>query len=256
MFTTLLESGRRLQWALPRPTHSALSLAAHGVALAGVLGAGDARPPDRSPPSEGVTYAAPRFRVVAEPPPRSERRSTRHARVASTLPTGATVLRTPRAVADPLPPISALDAGALTAPVVADVLDDALDPTRLVPSSDELAIPASDAMLAAALRGRPPVPGSAADLFERGLVALDANPAPRYPRRLLDAAIEGAVRVTFVVDSTGRADSRSMRVLYSTDALFTRAVHQVLPRLRYRAARSGALGAPILAEQLFVFAIR
>ena len=255
MFTTLLESGRAARWRPAHPAHPALSVVTHTAVIFVVTGASaPVVAPPRTVPEEHVTYVAPRLRVVEAGD--ASAASPRKASDPSEVPARAVRLRTPRGVPDRLPPVPELDVSALALPVIADVVDDPLDRTGVVPSAAELRSGATDAMLTAALKGYAPVRGSAADLYERGLVALKNNPAPTYPAQLLAAEVEGGVLIAFMVDTTGRADPRSVTVLRSTNELFTRAVRRVLPRLRYRPAQSGAAKIAILVEQQFIFQLR
>jgi TonB family protein len=62
---------------------------------------------------------------------------------------------------------------------------------------------------------------------------LPGNGAPQYPGPLRTAAVEGSVVVTFVVDTTGRAEPTSITIISATHALFADAVRQWLARTRY-----------------------
>jgi TonB family protein len=59
------------------------------------------------------------------------------------------------------------------------------------------------------------------------------NPAPEYPRDLERRRIEGRVVAEFLVDAQGRVDTRTLRIVSSTDERFNQAVRDVLPRLRF-----------------------
>jgi TonB family protein len=62
------------------------------------------------------------------------------------------------------------------------------------------------------------------------------SPWPQYPASLKAAKVEGEVLATFVVDSLGMVDTASFRVLKSTDTLFTAAVREALPKMRFEPA--------------------
>ena len=254
MFTTLLESGRTRSWRPAHPAHPTMSLATHVAAAFAVVTV--SVPPRAAPPAiadEHVTYVAPPFRVVTagEHP-----RDGRETGGVEAIPARVARLRPPRVVPGRLPEVPGIDLVALAVPVITDVLAEALAFGPVGPTTGELLAGASDAVLAQTLTGYPAVAGSREDLLERGLIADARNPRPAYPQPLLDAHVEGAVRVTFLVDTTGRPDPRTMRVLGSTDELFTRAVRAVLPRLRFRPAHVGVNRVPVLVEQPFVFAVR
>lgn len=78
---------------------------------------------------------------------------------------------------------------------------------------------------------------------------------PRYPDILRQAGVEGDVLATFVVDTTGRADVSSFKVLRSTHDLFTAAVKQALPTMRFIPAEVGGRKVKQLVQQPFAFAI-
>ena len=67
--------------------------------------------------------------------------------------------------------------------------------------------------------------------------------------------IEGDVLATFVVDTTGRADPASFKVLRATHQLFERAVRDALPRMRFVPAEVGGRKVRQLVQQPFSFAI-
>lgn len=87
-------------------------------------------------------------------------------------------------------------------------------------------------------------------------VARSANSAaPAYPLDLLQAKIEGMVRVRYVVDTTGFADPASLEIVESTNAGFTSAVRDVLPYMRFSPAKIGDKKVRQLVEQPFSFHI-
>ena len=77
--------------------------------------------------------------------------------------------------------------------------------------------------------------------------------APAYPLDLLKRGIEGSVRVRYVVDTTGFADTSSILILTSTNSEFTSAVLTALPYMRFHPARIGKLRVRQLVEQSFTF---
>jgi TonB family protein len=71
--------------------------------------------------------------------------------------------------------------------------------------------------------------------------ALDAkSPLPRYPDGLRARRMEGAARLTFVVDTLGRVEMATVKVVESSHPAFAASVRSVLPRMRFRAARIGS----------------
>lgn len=84
----------------------------------------------------------------------------------------------------------------------------------------------------------PPLPRPMLDAFLAADVSRSALPQPRqrpprYPDRLRARSVGGVVRALVVVDSTGRPDMSTFRVLEADDALFADAVRDVLADWRY-----------------------
>lgn len=90
---------------------------------------------------------------------------------------------------------------------------------------------------------------------EKPVMAASGSPAPRYPDVLKAAGVEGEVDVSFVVDTTGRADPASLRILKSTHSLFDAAVRASLPGMRFIPAEAGGKKVNQLVQQPFVFRI-
>jgi TonB family protein len=63
------------------------------------------------------------------------------------------------------------------------------------------------------------------------------QPSPRYPPVLQQAGIEGRVTVEFVIDTLGRMEPESLRVLDSSNAGFNAAAVETLRLSRFRPAR-------------------
>lgn len=78
---------------------------------------------------------------------------------------------------------------------------------------------------------------------------------PKYPDILRQAGVEGDVLATFVVDTTGRADVSTFKVLRATHELFGTAVKQALPTMRFIPAEVGGKKVKQLVQQPFSFAI-
>ncbi len=76
---------------------------------------------------------------------------------------------------------------------------------------------------------------------------------PRYPDMLRSAGIDGRVLVQFTVDTTGRVDMASVKILASTHELFTRAVRDALRDFRFAPAEVGGRRVPALAQMPFEF---
>lgn len=81
--------------------------------------------------------------------------------------------------------------------------------------------------------------------------AIDLN----YPDMLRSAAVEGEVLAQFEVDTTGRVDMKTFKVLKSSHDLFTNAVKQALQRARYYPAEIGGRKVRQLVQQPFTFSL-
>lgn len=79
---------------------------------------------------------------------------------------------------------------------------------------------------------------------------------PVYPELLKSAGIEGKVLVAFVVDTTGRADMTTLKVMQSDNKLFTDAVRAALPRMRFLPAEVGGKKVKQFAQMPFVFSVK
>ncbi len=79
------------------------------------------------------------------------------------------------------------------------------------------------------------------------------NPQPRYPSLLRAAHVEGEVLVQFVVDTTGRPDVSTFKVLKSTHDLFAQSVKAVLPNMKFYPAEVGGKAVKQLVQMPFQF---
>ncbi|MFL5488172.1 MAG: energy transducer TonB [Gemmatimonadaceae bacterium] len=90
---------------------------------------------------------------------------------------------------------------------------------------------------------------------EKPAEMLQDSPKPKYPSVLESSGIAGEVQAQFVVMSTGKADMDQFKVLKSTNELFTQAVKNVLPRMRFSPAMIGGKPVNQLVQQSFQFAV-
>lgn len=79
--------------------------------------------------------------------------------------------------------------------------------------------------------------------------------APLYPPFLESQHIEGSVVVSYVVDTTGLADSASLRVQAMTHPAFVESVRAALPGMRFRPAELSGRPVRQLVVQEFRFVI-
>ncbi len=95
-----------------------------------------------------------------------------------------------------------------------------------------------------------------ATAVEKPAVALDGNPAPRYPDALRRVGIEGTVVIQVVVDRTGMLDTATAKVVSSDHPLFAEAVIAVLPKLRFLPAETGGATVKMWVIIPFNFEVR
>jgi beta-lactamase regulating signal transducer with metallopeptidase domain len=91
--------------------------------------------------------------------------------------------------------------------------------------------------------------------IEKPVMQVPDSPAPVYPSILKLAGIEGEVYAAFVVGPEGLADTATLKVLKSTHELFTIAVRNALPSMRFVPAEVHGRKVKQLVQEPFVFAI-
>jgi TonB family protein len=82
---------------------------------------------------------------------------------------------------------------------------------------------------------------------------LSGQPAPTYPDELRAAGMPGRVLAQFLVDTAGRADSTTFRVLRTSHALFSAAVRRAVLATRFAPAELNGRRVPQLVQQMFDF---
>lgn len=83
-----------------------------------------------------------------------------------------------------------------------------------------------------------------------------AHPAPRYPELLRQAGIEGTVLVEVVLDTLGRVEPGSMRVVRGAHALFEAEALAVVRGSHYRPGRMGERAVRVRIQVPIGFALR
>ena len=81
------------------------------------------------------------------------------------------------------------------------------------------------------------------------------SPHPRYPAELKAASVQGEVQAQFVVDANGVAEMWTLKVLRSSHGLFTEAVREALPTMRFVPAEVRGRPVRSLVQQPFQFAL-
>jgi TonB family protein len=97
-------------------------------------------------------------------------------------------------------------------------------------------------------------PATLADVrFEPAV--LISQPAPKYPPVLEQAGVSGLVKLRFVVDTTGRVEARSIKVLESTHQGFEGAARESVAAAVFHPARIGQRPVRQLAHQPIRFVV-
>jgi protein TonB len=93
------------------------------------------------------------------------------------------------------------------------------------------------------------------NMVEKAVVAIPGTATPRYPSLLQSAGVEGDVRAQFVVDTLGRVEHGSVRILETSHDQFSAAVRDALAGARFTPAEAGGHKVRQLVEQTFTFRI-
>jgi len=91
---------------------------------------------------------------------------------------------------------------------------------------------------------------------EKPVAPVPGTGSPRYPDILRSASVEGEVLAQFVVDTTGRVEVSTFKVIRKSHDLFEAAVRSALPQMRFLAAEVGGRKVKQLVQQPFVFALQ
>jgi len=92
---------------------------------------------------------------------------------------------------------------------------------------------------------------------DKPAIAAPGGPSPRYPPKLREMNIEGEVLVQLVVDTMGRADMSTLRLLGPSRAYpdFVRAVFDVIPKMRFLPAQRRGCKVEQLIHLPFAFRV-
>ena len=91
---------------------------------------------------------------------------------------------------------------------------------------------------------------------EKQVAQIPCNTCLSYPDMLRSSNVEGEVLAQFVVDTTGRYENGSFKVLKSSHDLFTAAVRNALPKMRFYPAEVGGRKVKQLVQQPFTFSLQ
>ena len=90
---------------------------------------------------------------------------------------------------------------------------------------------------------------------EKPVVPAPGSISPRYPDMLRQAGVEGEVLAQFVVDTTGKAEAGSLKILKSSHDMFVQSVKNALPQMKFIPAEVGGRRVKQLVQQPFTFSI-
>jgi periplasmic protein TonB len=90
---------------------------------------------------------------------------------------------------------------------------------------------------------------------EKPVVPAPGSISPRYPDMLRQAGVEGEVLAQFVVDTTGKAEAGSLKILKSSHDMFVQSVKNALPQMKFIPAEVGGKKVKQLVQQPFTFSI-
>jgi protein TonB len=88
---------------------------------------------------------------------------------------------------------------------------------------------------------------------EKPVAQIPGSGSPNYPDILRSASVEGQVLAQFVVDTLGRVEIATFKVITKTHDLFEASVRNALPRMRFLPAEVGGRKVKQLVQQPFVF---
>lgn len=213
MLQHLLESNAQVQ---RRVGGSLASTIAHAALIAGAIALTTTqRAPAEVAPVKPLTFinVAPK----APAPPLHTNRASSAPSSSSTTPTNPTPTLTVPTISVGLPPIDLTH--------VASGADDFSRPSRS--SGNANGVPGG--------LGSGPTDGSAfmEHQVDKPVFLSPGSPTPAYPEMLRSAGLDGGVLVEFVVDTLGRIENGSLKVIQSDHDLFVSSVRSVVPRLRF-----------------------
>lgn len=233
MFNNLIESKAQKQ---KRAGGMVMSAVIHaGLITAAVYGTLHASEALEKPKAEKVEFVT--VKKNEPPPPKDQPKPPPQVQVKAPPPKGFQVLTAPIKIPDVLPDI---------------------DLSKHVTNEEDFSGKGQAGGIAKGVVGGTPQPVSDNQTYfefqvEKQVSPMPNQPAPRYPDMLRSANVEGEVLAQFVVDTSGRADMSTFKVLKSTHDLFTNAVKASLPNMRFFAAEVGGHKVKQLVQMPFQF---
>ena len=240
MFSTLIESRHP---HMLRPQEAAMSLAVHaGLIVLAVLATTAGPKVVDSLKAEAITLAELKPEPKKpDPPPEPPKVLPRDAVVAPPLAKGFQVLTAPITIPDKIPDV---------------------DLSKAVTDEADFSGRGVEGGVGKGVVGGVVLPNHPADQpyfefqVEKPVLPREGNPVPAYPNTLREASVTGHVTMQFVVDTAGRVELRTARALDSTHELFTIAVRNALPNMRFYPAEVGGRKVKQLVQQAFEFHVQ
>jgi protein TonB len=211
-----------------------LSVVVHIVAIGGaVYGTLEAKEAIEKPKAEKVEFVE--MKKEEPPPPETKPEPPPDVVAAPPPPKGFQVLTAPIKIPDVLPEID----------LTKKVTDEA----------DFSGKGVAGGIAKGVVGGTAPVADQTYFEFQVEKQVAQQNVTLRYPDMLRSANVEGEVLAQFVVDTTGRVEANSIKILKSSHDLFTNAVQQALRTARYYPAEIGGRKVKQLVQQPFNFTL-
>jgi protein TonB len=236
MFDNLIESRAKKQ---RRAGGALMSVVLHAVLISGaVYGTLQAKEQLEKPKAEKVEFVD--MKKKDEPPPPKEEPKP-----------------PPPDVVVKAPPPKGFQV--LTAPIkIPDVLPD-IDLSKKTTNEEDFSGKGVAGGIAKGVVGGTPTPNADQAYFEfqveKQVAPMPNNSAPRYPDMLRSANVEGEVLAQFVVDTLGRAEMQTFKVLKSSHDLFTNSVKSALSNMRFYPAEVGGRKVKQLVQMPFQFTL-
>ena len=233
MFEVLVASGAH---AGLKPQWLTTSVVAHGLVIALALAITQAAldGPRVTSPNEVMLLFVPKPQEPPAPPATKPQKSAPIVSLAEPPPQGFQTVAAPSDIPNVIPPI--------------DLDQRALDPRDFTGRGVEGGV--ADGVVG----GTGPVAVDAiyeatTDVHGFEPAAVLSQPMPQYPAALASAGVEGRVMVEFVIDTTGKAEPVSIRVIESTHPAFELAARKAIMGAIFRPAHLGAIPVRQLTRQ-------
>ena len=230
MFSNLVES--RQKKARRRGGMIFSFIAHYGLILGAIYTSARAETVSEGPRQEKIDFVVPPEPVRKEPTPAAPELA-----VAPQAPKASPILVAPVDIQTALPEI--------------DLTQRVTDPNDFTLRASTKAGPTTTT----AATDAPPKDTYVISEVEKPVMQAPNSAAPAYPDILRQAGIEGEALVSFVVDTTGRVDIASFKVVRASHDQFATAVKNALPRMRFIPAEIGDRKVRQLVQQPFSFSI-